>query len=329
MDTITPRPLASQGRSEGADPASAGATRPLNVSIAIGTRNRAAAVRACLESLNAMGAAPNVAIDVVVADNGSTDDTRAVIESVARGSKWPIRYVLVPQRGVSNAKNAIIRASTADVIAFTDDDCLADSNWIATLVREFKDNPEVAVVCGRVALFDPRDAPITISVDRPRSYMTSRYNLLEGYIHGCNMAFRRSTLDAVGLFDPRLGPGTPCQAADETDILYRVFRRGMPILYSPDAVVYHNHGRRTASDIEAITKSYTIAKGAFYAKHSVRGDRRILTMFAFDLLNLLHIRKTNRTEAGKRFRWLLSGAYRRVRGVLADMRTRQTQAAVR
>lgn len=323
MDPITSRSLAAQGP---AAPTSAEATRPLNVSIIIGTRNRAVALGACLASLNAMDAVPGVAIDVVVADNASTDDTKAVIEAAARDSKWPVCYVLVPRRGVSNAKNAVIQASTADIIAFTDDDCLADRNWIATLVQEFNDDPGVAVVCGRVALFDPRDAPITISVDHSRSHVTSRYNLFEGYMHGCNMAFRRRTFDAVGLFDRHLGPGTPCQAADDPDILYRVFRQGMPILYSPDAVVYHNHGRRTAADIEAITRSYTIAKGAFYAKHSVRGDRKVLIMFVFDLLNVLHMRKTNRGEANKRFTWLLSGAYRRLRAILTDL-TRRTPVA--
>src|SRR5260370_41635413 len=85
--------------------------------------------------------------------------------------------------------------------------------------------------------------------------------------------------DAVGEFDPFLGPGWKIGAVmEDLDLLYRVFREKFKIVYSPDALVYHNHGRTTDAQIQALNHRYVVGRGAFYCKHILVGDLHVLKM---------------------------------------------------
>ena len=73
-----------------------------------------------------------------------------------------------------------------------------------------------------------------------------------------------------------LGAGTYLPAAEDTDFFYRASRAGARIVYSPDALVYHNHGRRTERDRRNLIRSYFIGIGGLYMKYILQGDRTVL-----------------------------------------------------
>jgi hypothetical protein len=244
-----------------------------DVSVVVCTYNRSRQIERALLHIGAAAVHANLAVEIVVVDNNSRDDTKAVVASVARISAIPVRYVFEPAQGLSFARNRGLKAANGSIIAFTDDDCLVDPTWIAALWGEFVANPDVAVLGGRVDLYAPEDQPVSI---RPIAECV-RYTdagQIYGLIIGCNMAIRRGVADRIGGFDPAFG-GSKGVVADDIEFVYRALRQGLGILYTPKALVLHNHGRRTAEDLRALGRSYARGRGAFFCKYLLNADRTI------------------------------------------------------
>ena len=179
------------------------------ISVIVCTRNRAESLRRTLDSLHAMAMPPTLAWEVVVVDNGSGDHTRSVTEETARATGMPVRYLLETEPGLSRARNAGARAARGEVVAFTDDDCRVDARWLAQIDAEFGADTSLAVLGGRVELYDPSDQPVSVRRQRERTHVTSLAQIAT-FMIGCNMACRRRLLYDVGLFDVRFGraPGS-------------------------------------------------------------------------------------------------------------------------
>jgi hypothetical protein len=238
------------------------------------TYNRARLLAQALAHLDASAARANASVEFVVVDNNSRDDTKAVIAAASLTTSVGVRYVLETQQGLSFARNRGIQESKGTVIAFTDDDCIVDPNWISALWREFVASPDVAVLGGRVDLYSPEDKPVSI---RP---LTNRVRYTDpgqiyGLIIGCNLAVRRDAVTLIGRFDPALG-GTKGVTADDIEFVYRAMRRGLGVLYTPEPRVFHNHGRRLPKELKALARSYTKGRGALFCKYILKGDRTIL-----------------------------------------------------
>jgi GT2 family glycosyltransferase len=107
------------------------------------------------------------------------------------------------------------------------------------------------------------------------------------HVVGANMAMRRSAAAQIGPFDDKLGPGSPQLAGDDLDFVYRAYKAGVKILYTPDAVVYHDHGRRTDLDQAKLRRAYAIGTGAFYFKHILRGNADAMRLAYWDVRRLL------------------------------------------
>lgn len=253
----------------------------LSVSVVLCTRNRGDALKLALEALVRMSVPEHLSWEVIVVDNASSDHTAEVIASFS--SQLPLRSVYHATPGQGEARNAGWYTAKSDIIAWTDDDCIVDVNWLATIVSTFSADQMLAGIGGRVELFDAADLPLTIQRSRVPARLGegrrfSRDDLF--MIPGCNMAFRASIHRAVGAFDRRLGPGTPARSADDTDFLYRTLRAGQTLAYVPELLVYHNHGRRTVQSAEQLARGYAIGRGAFFAKHIAKGDAYVWKMLA-------------------------------------------------
>jgi MprA protease rhombosortase-interaction domain-containing protein len=260
----------------------------MRLSVVVCTRNRSSKLLCALASLERCTRPDGVDVEVLVVDNGSSDDTREVSESFAARSALNCRYVLEATPGKSAALNTGISESAGDHVAFTDDDVIVSTDWLRQLVLEYLAEPEIAGVGGRVVLHDRRDAPVTLRCSTERRRLTVADFSIENIpILGCNMSFRKEVLDEIGLFDERLGPGTPTRSAEEADLLYRVFRRGHVLLYAPEVLVYHDHGRRTDDDLAPLYRDYLRGRGAFYCKWITRGDRATARSAYYELRRFL------------------------------------------
>jgi glycosyltransferase involved in cell wall biosynthesis len=218
------------------------------ISVVISTRNRAARLRLTLQSL-ARQRAPDIPWEILVADNGSSDDTEPTVRGFARCSPVPVLYLLEPTPGVSHARNAATHFSSREFVAFLDDDQDIDPDWLARLARHFLERPGVDVIGGRVLprwmdpppdwLTDEIRGPVAIIDRGEQPFLVTRDRWM--CLPGGNMAWRRGALIEVGGFSvdyPR---------AQDRELLVRTLLQDGCAMYAPDVIVYHRleRGRLT------------------------------------------------------------------------------------
>lgn len=255
------------------------------VSVVLCTYNRAAKLIETLPLFANVEAPPSAQWELVVVDNNSTDSTKQVIESVTASTGLPIRYVFAGKQGLGAARNVGLRAARGDIIAFTDDDCIVDTFWLAEIAREFAMDPLLGGLGGRVELFNQNDRPVTIRTSRERHVLSEPGHAFTSIV-GCNMVFRRELFDAIGDFDPGLGAGTPLPSED-LDFIYRALRGGQKLVYCPNVLVYHDHGRNTDALVRALETGYIVGRGGVYAKHIWQGDKVMRKMAYWEVRPLL------------------------------------------
>src|SRR5581483_7153755 len=112
----------------------------MKISVLVCTRNRARALEKTLPTILAQPPSEQYDYEIIVVDNASTDDTRQVIENFARTNQR-LRYLYEARAGLSYARNAAIKNSQGELLAFTDDDVLVTENWLAEIHREFASDP--------------------------------------------------------------------------------------------------------------------------------------------------------------------------------------------
>lgn len=252
----------------------AGGGRAMKISIIVCTRNRAHAIHECLQSIAVAASALSAdQVELVIVDNASEDDTGNVIKEWAVASKHAIRLVCEAKRGLSAARNAGIKASTGDVLVFTDDDCRMGEDYLTTLRSYTRSDLDTVLRGGCVKLGDQTDLPLTIQENpAPQCWRRStgegkHAHLGGGIILGCNLVMGRQLADRIGPFDELVGAGAPVPAGEDTDYVLRAYLADIPIEYDPKLVNFHFHGRKTAADGRRIARNYVIGAGALYAKY--------------------------------------------------------------
>lgn len=229
---MTSRPLSTA--SEVARPDEAAVV----VSIIIATRDRCSALDTTLTRIAEAVAASPLPCEVLVADNGSSDDTHAVV------SKWPwVRLVIEQNRGKSRALNAAIRSAAGGIMLFTDDDVAVPANWVECMTRPIRAG-RAHVVVGSVQIPPCRLEALagTLLEDRLAWVADTGYidfNQPQAVV-GANMAISRHVFDLIPGFDPDLGPGAPHTGfAEEALLLYQAKEAGFQVAGEPGAAVLH------------------------------------------------------------------------------------------
>jgi glycosyltransferase involved in cell wall biosynthesis len=253
-----------------------------HVTVAICTHDRAGRLALTLASLTRLVVPDGLIWELLLVDNRSRDGTT---ETIARfADQLPLTRLYHAELGLSGARNLALKAARGDVIAFTDDDCLVDAHWLSRLHAEFHCDPSLDGLGGRVDLYNPEDARITIATGDKRTEFPPGGRISHEHLFtmlGCNMAFTRSAIRQIGRFDEHLGPGKKTGSAEDTDYLYRAFKAGLRLVYSPEVIVYHNHGRRPGLSMQRLMRNYAVGRGAFYCKHILARDADAFRL-AFD-----------------------------------------------
>jgi len=251
-----------------------------DVVLGICTRNRANRLDACLER----AVAQNCDADwgVLVVDSASTDHTPDVLTRWVERFPARIRAIRLEKKGTGRARAAAVEFTDAPILAFTDDDCYAEPDFLQSIVETFRLRPELGCIGGRVMLHDSADYPITICESLEPVEIQPCAIVRAGFIHGANMAFRRVALVEAGGFDPRVGPGTPF-CFEDIDIAARVNGAGWHIAYVPKPTVRHHHGRQSEAEVEDLRRFYDKGRGAFYTKMTLAGEWRYLKYWLYTL----------------------------------------------
>ncbi|HLQ38399.1 MAG TPA: glycosyltransferase [Planctomycetota bacterium] len=217
-----------------------------SVSVVVCSYNGGATLDECLRSLAALSY-PNR--EVIVVDDGSTDDTQAIL------ARHHVRVIRVPNGGLSRARNLGIEAATGEIVAFLDSDAFADPHWLTFLVTALERQGAAAV--GGPNLAVPGDGFTAQCVDHAPGNPTHvlRDNELAEHVPGCNMAFQKQALREIGLFDP-----DHRAAGDDVDVCWKLLLRQQRIAFSAAAVVWH-HRRGTVRAFLRQQRGYGIAEG--------------------------------------------------------------------
>ncbi len=209
----------------------------LTASVVTPVLNGAATIGDLLVALSEQVGAPR-ATEVIVVDNGSTDDTQTIV------SRFPVTLLTETRRGPSAARNRGLRHARGEVVVFVDADVLPTRRWLAELVRPFAD-PGVVVAGGRTLSYLPKTPAERFMAQMPTSkleYAFFRQHL--PYVGAGNMAVRRQAALAIGGWNEEL------YAAEDLDFCIRLVRHyGCPILRPPDAVLF-NRQRTTAEALQ-------------------------------------------------------------------------------
>jgi hypothetical protein len=233
----------------------------MDLSLVVCTRNRCRQLARCLESVGCITFARPW--ELIVVDNGSSDETAATIREFAARACFPVRYVFEPKPGLGNARNSGVAMAGGAIVAFTDDDCYPAPDFLARIWSAFADQ-SVGYITGRILLYDPTDEPMTIRVSTTPLTFPAKSFINAGTVSGANIAFRRSVLDKIGGFDPLFGTGS-LFSAEDLDAAGRASLLGWRGEYRPEVVVSHHHGRK-AADIPRLVKAYGIGIGAYNMK---------------------------------------------------------------
>src|SRR5207245_1835876 len=158
-----------------------------------------------------------------------TDDTAAIAR------RYDCRLIQTENRGLANARNTGLQAATGEIVAYLDDDAYPDPQWLTYLVATFMSTSYAGV--GGPNIAPPGDGPIAECVAQAPGgpvhvLVTDRQ---AEHIPGCNMAFRKSCLDAIGGFDPQFRT-----AGDDVDVCWRLREFGWSLGFSPAALVWHH-----------------------------------------------------------------------------------------
>lgn len=240
-----------------------------SISIIVCTRNRSARLANTLASLARLDIA-GASVEAVVVDNGSTDDTRATIESFAATAPFEVRYRHQGRAGLSYARNDGLAHASGTIIMFTDDDCIVSADWVRVALELCRQDDR-KIIGGRVELFDQNQPSNIVRTSMADEALTHPGQLF-GFLHGANMVFGRSVVDAVGNFDVRFGAGTKLRSAEDTDFIYRAFEHGIPVIYDPRLLISHDHGRSGNEIALAQSAGYCVGMGAMMLKHCLRGQ---------------------------------------------------------
>lgn len=234
------------------------------VSAAICTRNRPDKIGTAVASVLANDF-PGLQLTVI--DQSTDGQTESIMATLAKDEPR-LRYVRVAETGLSRAYNRAIENTSGEMIAFTDDDCVVPTDWIANVVAAFDANPDVDLLYGRVIpLVDTlEDLTLTPYLDIAKPERLSKRDGFRVFGMGANFAARRRLFDNIGPFDVVLGGGGLLKSSQDFDLAYRAYRSGSVILLDPDVVLRHD-GRREHDDWPSLLTNYGVGDGGFYAKH--------------------------------------------------------------
>jgi GT2 family glycosyltransferase len=196
------------------------------VSVIVCSYNGARTLAACLESLGKLN---YPAYEVILVDDGSSDDTAHV------AARFPsVRYIHQTNQGLSHARNTGAAAAKGDVFAYTDSDCMVDADWLYYLIGALVSGDYAGV--GGPNITPPAQnwiqACVAAAPGGPSHVLLT--DTIAEHIPGCNMAFYRWAFDGVGGFDPEYR-----KAGDDVDFCWRIQQAGWVVGFSPTAIVWH------------------------------------------------------------------------------------------
>jgi GT2 family glycosyltransferase len=208
------------------------------ISVVIATFNRCAVLKTTLDKLKQQSLPPEN-FEVIVMDDGSRDNTSAMIGSLASSMPYALRYYRHENRGPGYTQNRGIREAKSDIVLLIADDIWATPSLLESHMTSHKEHPgENTAVLGRV--MQSQELPQTTIQKHWDPFGFDRFRGKEFidsiYFYACNISFKKSFMLEHGLFKERTGA-----SHEDVELGYRLWQKGLRILYNESALAYHYH----------------------------------------------------------------------------------------
>jgi len=233
----------------------------IELSVIIPTYNRAPVLKKCLEALSNQSI-PKDIYEVIVSDDGSTDETKKVTEEASFNNPCSIRYLWQRNKGANAARNNAIHASKGRILLFINDDTLAIFTMLEEHLKTHREYPQEHIaVLGRMTISP--DVPYSIFA---KLHLDANYGLWEGQrelnwlaFYTCNVSVKKSFLLKYGLFEEGI------RYHEDVELSERLSRHGFKIIYNPQALGYHYHHLKEEEYLN-VAKKDGVALAKWYKK---------------------------------------------------------------
>lgn len=263
-----------------------------SVSIILCTHNRASGLIQTLEALGKLQIPSGWEAELIVVDNGSTDDTARVARST-KFQNLEVRYLYDARRGKANALNVALTQARGEIVLTTDDDVIVPADWVEQMASPIVNGGYDAVI-GRIVLAPHLMRPwlssthyAMVASNDQTEFQMRNYELV-----GASMGFRRSALEHVPTFDTELGPGSALGLGEDTLFGWQLLAAGFKVTYARSTSVLHcfdpSRLRRMVWLSEARKHGRSNAYIQYHWKHE---DVRHPHLERFLILAKLHLRR--------------------------------------
>ncbi len=190
-------------------------------SIVIPAYNSAKLLSRCLEALEKQSA-PNVEFEVIVADDGSTDETLEMLSQFKAQTELNLQWTSIPNYGPGNARNAGVAKSAGSWIGFIDADVIPDPDWVKNAIQLIQQKPDAGAFEGRTEVTQRNLAT-------PFTHQTE--NTDGGRYPTCNLLVRRNLAN--------FHPAYLIPFREDTDLAFSILASGYSIIFAPELIVEH------------------------------------------------------------------------------------------
>jgi glycosyltransferase involved in cell wall biosynthesis len=208
----------------------------IRISVIIPTFNRSATLAKCIRALRKQSAAPG-SFEVIVADDGSVDDTRSIVASLAADAPG-IRYLYQHNAGANRARNRAIKAARGSIVLLINDDTIPTPGMVQAHLSAHETYPDDRIsILGRVTVCPdlPYSRFAPLHLDRAYARLGDRRELDWRAFYTCNVSLKKSLLLRGGMFEERI------RYHEDLELAERLSHHGLRVIYQPEALGYHDH----------------------------------------------------------------------------------------
>lgn len=206
----------------------------MRASVVIPAYNAEKLLPECLKSLVDQ-TIPRQEYEIVVVDDGSTDGTARVAASFPG-----VRVVSQKNQGPAAARNLGAKEARAEIVLFTDSDCVPQRDWVERMLEPFDADPKLAGDKGRYLTRQKELAARFVQAEYQDKYRLLEKHREIDFIDTYSAGFRRETFLRYGGYDTNF----PVACAEDVELSFRMSNGGERMVYVPGAVVYHHHPDR-------------------------------------------------------------------------------------
>ncbi len=211
-----------------------------DISVIIPSYNRSKLLKETLQLLNEQ-TCPHNKFEVIVIDDGGTDDTEKIVKQFRDSFDYKLKYIKQIQKGPASARNRGIREAESDFVFFIGDDIFPAKNLIEQHVKFLRQYPKAAIL-GFVDWSKKHEVTDFMRYVAPNGFQF-RYNTIKDpndcdfrHFYTCNISLARKWLT-----EDEFDEGFPYGALEDAEVSYRLKKKGLKIIYNNDAIGYHFH----------------------------------------------------------------------------------------